>query len=129
MSVRRFISTSRPSFLRQDDLLGVVPVQVEQVRRVRRGDDLDGRPRLAAALRVAEPVERVLQVSEQSGVQPAVDLLQADQRRRVGQVRQSQQGKGDQGALRQVLRRNAMPPFFVRSTIPFEPGWGLSNRM
>src|SRR5262249_10294172 len=79
----------------------MIPVQVQQVGRVRRGDDLNGRTCFPATLWVAEAVECALEVSQQSRVQTAVDLFKTYHRRWVGHVRQRQQGNRDQSTLRQ----------------------------
>src|SRR5437773_1163416 len=87
--------------LREDNFLRVLAVEVEEVRRVRGGNDLHRRPRLTEILRVAQPVQRILQVPQQPWMQAAVDFLQANNYRWLGQVTQRQEGKCQQRALRE----------------------------
>lgn len=78
-------------------------------RGSRRRDHLDGWPRLAAILRVGEPVERVVDPAEQPGVDPVVGLFETDQGRWLGQVRERQNGDGQERSVREVGSEDLVP--------------------
>ncbi len=103
------------------DFLGVIFEQVEHVGRVRRRDDLHRIASFSELLRVAQPVQSVLYIPEESRMDAAIWLLQPDQRRWVRQVSECEDCKSEQRPLGEVRRGDWVTPFAGSQADPTLP--------
>src|SRR5262245_37128152 len=105
--VRQTVELDFEAFLFcEHDFFGMLAKKIQQVRRMRRGDDLNRRPLFATTLWITEAIKRILEPTQEPRVESAVDFLETDQFRRIGKMGEEQEGESDERPLRRLLRWN-----------------------
>src|SRR3954451_9105610 len=104
----RFEDCTVRSLLSNYYLLRMIPVEIEEIRRMSNRNNLNGRTTFAVVVWICQPVHRILYLAEQTRVNAMLRLLKAYYRWGLRQVCYGEKSEGDKRSLRKVSCANRM---------------------